>query len=200
MEVVQGTEADRKGGHIARRRADGAAGAARDRPDPARGGGVLPRLPPLALLQHQQPVGRPARCSPSTLERGGGVLELPLIVNPKTVDPRDPDSPAVIQLESAMGAAIGSFPGARLVLRPAHAVRAGQDDRRPAGAALGRLRPDRRVPRRAGPTAERLPYVELDSRFYRLLDDFEPRFPAGPPSLREAGGWWSMAMSPSAPA
>ena len=37
MEVVEGTEADRKGGHIARRRADGAAGAARDRADAAGG-------------------------------------------------------------------------------------------------------------------------------------------------------------------
>ena len=34
--------------------------------------------------------------------------------------------------------------------------------------------------------AERLPFVELDSRFYKLLDDFEARFPDGPPSLREA--------------
>jgi UTP--glucose-1-phosphate uridylyltransferase len=28
--------------------------------------------------------------------------------------------------------------------------------------------------------------VELDSSFYKLLDDFERRFPQGPPSLREA--------------
>ena len=34
--------------------------------------------------------------------------------------------------------------------------------------------------------AENLPYVELDSEFYKLLDDFERRFPDGPPSLREA--------------
>ena len=34
--------------------------------------------------------------------------------------------------------------------------------------------------------AENLPYVELDSEFYKLLDDFERRFPEGPPSLREA--------------
>ena len=40
---------------------------------------------------------------------------------------------------------------------------------------------------RAGPArGRRLPYVELDQRFYRLLDEFERRFPAGPPSLREA--------------
>jgi UDP-N-acetylglucosamine pyrophosphorylase len=40
---------------------------------------------------------------------------LPLIVNRKTVDPRDPDSTPAIQLESAMGAAISSIPGARAV-------------------------------------------------------------------------------------
>jgi UTP--glucose-1-phosphate uridylyltransferase len=37
-------------------------------------------------------------------------------------------------------------------------------------------------PRRGGS----LPYVELDKRFYRLLDEFEQRFPDGPPSLIEA--------------
>jgi UTP--glucose-1-phosphate uridylyltransferase len=31
-----------------------------------------------------------------------------------------------------------------------------------------------------------LPYVELDSKFYKLLDEFERRFPDGAPSLREA--------------
>jgi len=31
-----------------------------------------------------------------------------------------------------------------------------------------------------------LPFVELDKRFYRLLDAFESRFPDGPVSLREA--------------
>jgi UTP--glucose-1-phosphate uridylyltransferase len=32
----------------------------------------------------------------------------------------------------------------------------------------------------------RLPFVALDSDYYKLLDDFERRFPAGPPSLRAA--------------
>ena len=41
-----------------------------------------------------------------------------MIVNRKTVDPRDPGSTPVLQLESAMGAAIGSFPGARLLQVP----------------------------------------------------------------------------------
>jgi UTP--glucose-1-phosphate uridylyltransferase len=38
------------------------------------------------------------------------------------------------------------------------------------------------VPERDG----ELPFVELDKRFYRVLEEFEPRFPHGAPSLREA--------------
>ena len=34
--------------------------------------------------------------------------------------------------------------------------------------------------------ASRLPYVELDKRFYKLIDGFEQRFPEGAPSLRGA--------------
>jgi UTP--glucose-1-phosphate uridylyltransferase len=41
------------------------------------------------------------------------------------------------------------------------------------------LRP---VPERA----DSLPFVELDSDYYKLLDDFEARFPDGAPSLRDA--------------
>jgi UTP--glucose-1-phosphate uridylyltransferase len=33
---------------------------------------------------------------------------------------------------------------------------------------------------------ERLPFVDLDERYYKLLDQFEARFPGGPPSLRAA--------------
>ena len=47
-----------------------------------------------------------------------GVLELPMIVNRKTVDPRDSSSPEVLQLETAMGAAIGVFDGAGAVHSP----------------------------------------------------------------------------------
>ena len=40
------------------------------------------------------------------------MLGLPMIVNEKTVDPGDKSSPAVYQLETAMGAAVGVFEGA----------------------------------------------------------------------------------------
>jgi UTP--glucose-1-phosphate uridylyltransferase len=35
----------------------------------------------------------------------------------------------------------------------------------------------------AASRAANLPLVELDPRFYKLLDAFEARFPSGPPSL-----------------
>ena len=41
------------------------------------------------------------------------MLGLPLIVNRKTVDPGDKSTPEVFQLETAMGAAVGVFEGAR---------------------------------------------------------------------------------------
>lgn len=44
-----------------------------------------------------------------------GVLGLPLIRNEKTVDPTDPESTPVIQIESAMGAAIEVFEGATAI-------------------------------------------------------------------------------------
>ena len=52
------------------------------------------------------------------LDERDGVLGLPLIVNEKTVDPSDPASPAVIQLETAMGAAIEVFDGAAALRVP----------------------------------------------------------------------------------
>ena len=117
MEVADRTPADRKGGHLARRAGGGRARAARGRAD---AGGAT---------------SRPSRTSRATasstrtaiwldLERvaadlaGDGVIDLPMIVNRKTVDPADPASPAVIQLETAMGAAIASFPGAQALRVP----------------------------------------------------------------------------------
>ena len=34
--------------------------------------------------------------------------------------------------------------------------------------------------------ADSLPVVDLDERYYKLLDSFEQRLPDGPPSLRDA--------------
>merc|ERR1711990_518113 len=47
-----------------------------------------------------------------------GALPLPVISNSKTVDPRDKKSTKVLQLETAMGAAIECFDGAQAILIP----------------------------------------------------------------------------------
>ena len=53
-----------------------------------------------------------------TLDANKGVLQLPLIKNKKTINPRDSDTPAVFQLETAMGSAIECFDDAGAVVVP----------------------------------------------------------------------------------
>ncbi len=182
MEVADRTAADRKGGHLARRRSDGAL--------------VLREIAqaPDADLDAFQDVERhryfntnslwlDLRALDAALRERGGVLPLPMIVNRKTVDPRDGDSPAVIQLETAMGAAIGVFPGARALRVPRRRfapVKTTND--------LLALRSDAYVvsdafevtlaAQRTGP-----PLVDLDDRWYKRVGDFDAHFPAGAPSL-----------------
>jgi UTP--glucose-1-phosphate uridylyltransferase len=186
MEVVHGTEADRKGGHIARRR--------RDRQLVLREVAQTPDEDAESFRDYRRwryyntntlwvDLDRLAEL----LDQGGGVLELPVIVNRKTVDPRDPSSTPVIQLESAMGAAIGSFEAARLLLVPRtrFVPVKGTDDLLVLRSDAYTLGPELAVtpaPELGGV----LPFVELDKRYYRLLDDFEARIPEGPPSLRQA--------------
>ncbi len=186
MEVVEGTEADRKGGHIARRRADGQLvlrETAQTPPEDEESFRDYRRW----RYYNTNSLWVDLRVLKETLDETDGVLELPLIVNRKTVDPRDSSSPPVLQLESAMGAAIGSFKDARLlcVPRTRFVPVKTTDDLLVLRSDLYTLSDDlavRVVPERASS----LPYVELDPDFYKLLDDFEKRFPDGPPSLREA--------------
>jgi UTP--glucose-1-phosphate uridylyltransferase len=86
-----------------------------------------------------------------------------------------------------MGAAISSFSGARVlcVPRTRFAPVKTTDDLLVVRSDLYALTKDwqlQPVPERA----DSLPYIELDQRYYKLLDHFDARFPAGPPSLREA--------------
>ena len=187
MEVVLGTEADRKGGHIARRRSDGQLvlrETAQTPPDDEESFRDYRRW----RYYNTNSLWFDLRVLKERLDETRGVLELPLIVNRKTVDPRDSDSPAVVQLESAMGAAIGSFKGAQLlrVPRTRFAPVKTTDDLLVLRSDVYTLSEQDLVVAPIPERAENLPYVELDSKYYKLLDDFERRFPDGPPSLREA--------------
>jgi UTP--glucose-1-phosphate uridylyltransferase len=107
-----------------------------------------------------------------------------MIVNRKPVDPSDRSSPEVIQLESALGGAINVFQGAQALRVPRRrfAPVKTTDDLLAVRSDAYVLADEGHVelaPRRG----ERPPVVELDPRFYKLLPDFEARFPAGAPSL-----------------
>ncbi len=183
MEVVEGTEADRKGGHIARRRADGQLvlrETAQTPPEDEESFRDYRRW----RYYNTNNLWVDLRVLADELARREGVLELPLIINRKTVDPRDPSSTEVLQLESAMGAAIGSFQGARIlcVPRTRFAPVKTTDDLLVLRSDAYEVSGDSMV----RPVVEQLPFVALDSKYYKLLDEFEERFPSGPPSLREA--------------
>jgi UTP--glucose-1-phosphate uridylyltransferase len=182
MEVADRTEADRKGGHIAR----------------GPGGGLLLResaqTPDEDLVAFQD-VGRHRYFNTNTLwvdlqalaerlERQGGFLGLPMIANRKTVDPSDPSSTEVIQLETAMGAAIGVFDGAQAIRVPRARLSPVKttNDLLPVRSDAYLLTEESQV-RLAPERHDSPPIVDLDERFYKLVGDFEPRFPAGPPSL-----------------
>ena len=186
LEVVEGTKAERKGGHIARRRSDGQLVLRESAQVPPQDSHSFGDYRHWHYFNTNN-LWVSLAALDQTLERQGGVLELPLIANHKTLDPRDSDTPEVIQLESAMGAAIASFEGARVLCVPRirFAPVKTTDDLLLVRSDLYTLSEDwqlQPLPERASS----LPYVELDQRYYKLLDEFEARFPEGPPSLREA--------------
>ena len=182
MEVSRRGENDRKGGHIARRREDGqlvlreSAQTADDDEEAFQD-----------ITRHgffnTNSLWIDLRALADKLEAEGGALPLPLIVNHKTVDPADPNSPEVIQIETAMGAAIGVFEGAQ-------AIEVGRDRFAPVKTTNDLLvlrsdcyeiTDDWRVILAGGRDAQ--PRVDLDPDYFKLLPDFEERFPEGPPSL-----------------
>ena len=117
MEVTRRTAADRKGGHLAVRKTDGRL--------------LLREVAqcPDEDLESFQDISRHRYFNTNSLwmrldlvkkqlEADNGVLPLPMIRNNKTVDPRDKASTPVVQLETAMGAAIQCFEGAAAIEVP----------------------------------------------------------------------------------
>jgi UTP--glucose-1-phosphate uridylyltransferase len=183
-EVVDRTEADRKGGHLARRREDGRLVLRETAQVPEDDRDAFEDIERHSFFNANN-IWVNLGALKSALEERDGVLGLPMIVNEKTVDPTDSSSPAVVQLETAMGAAIGVFEGAAAVHVPrsrfapvkttSHLLVVRSD--------AYELADDWTVQLAQGRDAA--PIVELSDEF-KLLADFESRFPAGPPSLIEA--------------
>ena len=119
-----------------------------------------------------------------TLADRGGILGLPLIRNSKTVDPADSSSTPVIQLETAMGAAVEAFEGATAIEVPRSRflpvkttndlLLVRSDVYEVDDDGLLQMVPDQACT------------VSLDPRFYKKVQDFEARFPNGVPSIKDA--------------
>ena len=183
IEAVRRTPSDKKGGHFARRKADGRL-VLRETAQTAK-----EDLEALADLERHRYTSTnnlwiDLEALAGTLDAREGVLGLPMIRNEKTLDPSDASTPKVIQIETAMGAAIEVFEGARL-------IEVGRDRFVPVKTTndLLVLRSD--VYEIGSDfvldmVAADLPYVELDPAHYKLVGEFDKRFPEGAPSMAKA--------------
>jgi UTP--glucose-1-phosphate uridylyltransferase len=114
-----------------------------------------------------------------------GIMPLPLIWNQKTVDPRDPDSLPVYQLETAMGSAISVFDraGAIRVPRTRFLPVKNTNDLLAVRSDRYMLTDQFQIIPNPGRKTDDI-QIDLDPAYYKLIDDFEKRFSAGAPSLK----------------
>jgi UTP--glucose-1-phosphate uridylyltransferase len=181
LEAADRTPADRKGGHVCRL-ADGrlalreSVQCPTDDEDSFQDTDRHRYFNSNNLWIHLPTLGR-------LLDENDGFLPLPTVVNRKNLDPRDPGSPEVFQLETVMGTAISLFPNAaavRISRRRFSPVKNTNDLLGVRSDAYD-LADDGRIvlsPERTSP-----PVVRLDERFFKFIDEFEKRFPDGVPSL-----------------
>jgi len=183
MECCERTENDKKGGHLAVRKSDShlilrESAMCADEDEPAfqditkhrffNTNNLWIRLDKLKEI----------------VDKFGGFIPLPMIMNNKTVDPKNDASQKVVQLETAMGAAIECFDGASAVVVPrtrfapvkkcndllllrsdAYVI---TDDHRPV----------------LNPLCNGIaPVMELDSKKYKLVGALEEATKGGVPSL-----------------
>ena len=124
----------------------------------------------------------------NTLFKKDHTIHLTMILNPKTVDPRNENSPAVIQIETAMGAAISLFDGTAAVKVPRSRffpVKSCNDllALRSDCYVLGEKDNLRINPKRSAAGRADTIRIRLDSKFYGKIDLLEERFKHGLPSL-----------------
>ncbi|WP_148613819.1 UTP--glucose-1-phosphate uridylyltransferase [Nocardioides rubriscoriae] len=183
IEAVRRTASDRKGGHFARRRSDGRLVLRESAQVPAADQASLADLERHRFCSTNN-LWFDLAAMKSALDQRHGILGLPLIRNVKTVDPGDPSTPEVIQVETAMGAAIEVFDGSLL-------IEVGRDRFVPVKTTndLLVLRSDVYdigTDFVLDQVAAEVPFVDLDGAHYKLVGDFDRRFPEGAPSLARA--------------
>jgi UTP--glucose-1-phosphate uridylyltransferase len=182
IEAVRRTPSDRKGGHFAIRKSDGR---------------IVLRESAQTLEADRAALGDLDRhrymstnniwinliALRDELASRHGIMGLPLIRNVKTVDPGDANSPKVIQIEAALGAAIEIFSGAQTIevprgryvpVKTTNDLLVLRSDVYDIGADFV-----------LDQAASAVPFVDLDG-VYKLVGDFDKRFKSGAPSLRQA--------------
>ena len=179
-ESTDRTESDRKGGHLARSKEDGRLVLRETAQTPEADVDAFEDVSRHRYFNCNN-IWVDLEALDRALDERDGVLGLPMIVNNKTVDPGDSSSPAVVQLETAMGAAVGAIDGAAAIRVPRarFAPVKKTDDLLVVRSDAYELAEDFTVHL----ARERAPAVSLDSGHFKLLRDFEERFSQGPPSL-----------------
>lgn len=182
MEVAGRTASDRKGGHLARLRTNGRL--------------VLREIAQCLErdLDAFQDISRHRFFNTNSLwidlramEKvfvANGMMPLDLILNPKSLDPRDPKSPAVVQIETAMGSAVSAFESAQAVKVPRtrFAPVKTTSDLLVVMSDCYEVSAEKTVVPSSKRTAP-MPIITLDGKHYKKIDDFMARFPHGAPSL-----------------
>ena len=195
IEAVRRSPSDRKGGHFARRKIDGRIVLRETAQTPDADKEALADLDRHKYCSTNN-LWFDLAAMKNALDVRQGILGLPLIRNVKTLDPGDPSTPEVIQIETAMGAAIEVFEGSRL-------IEVGRERFVPVKTTndLLVLRSDVYdlgqdfVLDQAAPE---VPFVDLDDDYYKLVGEFDKRFPDGAPSMKKASslrieGDWTFA-------
>lgn len=180
METAERTKADAKGGHLARRRSTGRLLLRESSQAPTTAAGeIIPQFQDVSLYRHfnTNNIWLDLEAVVRVATSHEGTVPLPLISNRKTVNPRDKSSRKVIQVETAMGAAIEVFEGARAlqVPRSRFAPVKSNNDLLVVRSDVYVLNPDYTITVAPERKVSGLPLVSLDPAHYGLLKDFERR-------------------------
>ncbi|MFT5351145.1 MAG: UTP--glucose-1-phosphate uridylyltransferase, partial [Gammaproteobacteria bacterium] len=181
MEVTDRTEADKKGGHLARTQDDrlilreAAQCTDEDRNE----------FEDIAKHRYfnTNNLWIDLQKLHNTLEENSNILNLPLIRNSKTIDPKDLHSDPVYQLETAMGSAISVFKGAQAIRVPRtrFAPVKTTNDLLLVRSDVFHLSENYTLSSKLA--LSDMPLITLDNNFYQMIEAFESRFPHGPLSL-----------------
>jgi UTP--glucose-1-phosphate uridylyltransferase len=183
MEVAQRTAADRKGGHLARG-SDGRLILRESAQCPPEEEAEFQDIQRYRYFNTNN-LWLNLQSLEARLAQQHGILGLPLIRNEKPIDPADPATPRVYQLETAMGSAISIFEGAQAlcVPRSRFAPVKKNSDLLVLMSDAYQLNADYTLALAAECNGAP-PIVNLDDRYYLLHAEMRARFPAGAPSLR----------------